>query len=396
MRLASAAGAAGAMAAAASRAGRGVLGYDGAATSLHAVVEFGFTERQARFLALVMRHAGVCVPRQYARSPASPTGAKCNAFFDKLVRRGYARGHTTACTIAHGSTTCTHTAAVSRHRRAREPLSSPGVAARRDRAADAAGRGVTHVFSSGQLCGERPPTSPIGGTVALRRSKRRSAEPDHPQGNCRVPIGVESDGRTSSCTLPRRRGRMGFVAFFGSRVAAPRVAPSVDAADRVSRPVDHVYDDYQRSSTRNWSRTLSASRPLRELQWYFETRRQPPYRHSDRRRRDIFRAWVRSGSIRPGSMRGTCGAGSSTATCLRRPFVTGLAAGAGAPVPRTCEWPVYTATYRHLSPWWASRGVAGAEVEKGVEKGATRGDISPHGTLNPVLHPRGRHAMHRW
>jgi hypothetical protein len=27
---------------------------------------FRFTDRQARFLSLVMRHAGVCVPRQYA------------------------------------------------------------------------------------------------------------------------------------------------------------------------------------------------------------------------------------------------------------------------------------------------------------------------------------------
>ena len=33
---------------------------------VQAVAEFGFTERQARFLVLVMRHAGVCVPRQYA------------------------------------------------------------------------------------------------------------------------------------------------------------------------------------------------------------------------------------------------------------------------------------------------------------------------------------------
>lgn len=34
---------------------------------VQAVVDFGFRERQARFLVLVMRHAGVCVPRQYAR-----------------------------------------------------------------------------------------------------------------------------------------------------------------------------------------------------------------------------------------------------------------------------------------------------------------------------------------
>lgn len=33
---------------------------------IHAVARLGFTERQARFLVTVMRHAGVCVPRQYA------------------------------------------------------------------------------------------------------------------------------------------------------------------------------------------------------------------------------------------------------------------------------------------------------------------------------------------
>ena len=32
-----------------------------------AVAGLGFTERQARFLATVMVHSGVCVPRQYAR-----------------------------------------------------------------------------------------------------------------------------------------------------------------------------------------------------------------------------------------------------------------------------------------------------------------------------------------
>ena len=33
---------------------------------VQAVVEYGFTERQARFLVVVMRHAGLCVKRQYA------------------------------------------------------------------------------------------------------------------------------------------------------------------------------------------------------------------------------------------------------------------------------------------------------------------------------------------
>jgi hypothetical protein len=34
---------------------------------VRAVAEFGFSKRQARFLVTVMLHAGVCVPRQYAR-----------------------------------------------------------------------------------------------------------------------------------------------------------------------------------------------------------------------------------------------------------------------------------------------------------------------------------------
>jgi hypothetical protein len=56
-----------------------------------AVADYGFTERQARFLVLVMRHAGLCVKRQYAAFAGIANGGeKCNAFFDKLVSRGFA------------------------------------------------------------------------------------------------------------------------------------------------------------------------------------------------------------------------------------------------------------------------------------------------------------------
>lgn len=48
----------------------------------------GFTARQARFLTPVLRHAGVCVPRQYASFAGTAQGAKCNAFFARLVARG--------------------------------------------------------------------------------------------------------------------------------------------------------------------------------------------------------------------------------------------------------------------------------------------------------------------
>ena len=58
---------------------------------VQAIADVGFTERQARFLVLVMRHAGLCVKRQYAAFAGIAAGGdKCNAFFDKLVQRGYA------------------------------------------------------------------------------------------------------------------------------------------------------------------------------------------------------------------------------------------------------------------------------------------------------------------
>lgn len=55
-----------------------------------AIAEFGFTERQARFLVTVMLHSGVCVPRQYATFAGIAYGHKVSRFFDRLERRGFA------------------------------------------------------------------------------------------------------------------------------------------------------------------------------------------------------------------------------------------------------------------------------------------------------------------
>jgi hypothetical protein len=61
------------------------------AERVKAIVDYGFTERQARFLVLVLRHSGLCIKRQYGTfAGVARGGEKCNAFFDKLIRRGYA------------------------------------------------------------------------------------------------------------------------------------------------------------------------------------------------------------------------------------------------------------------------------------------------------------------
>jgi hypothetical protein len=55
-----------------------------------AVVECGFTERQARFLVTVMLHSGVCLLRQYTAFAGIVHGQKTRRFFTKLVRHGLA------------------------------------------------------------------------------------------------------------------------------------------------------------------------------------------------------------------------------------------------------------------------------------------------------------------
>ena len=52
-----------------------------------AVAPFGFTERQARFLATVMLHSGVFVGRQYAAFAGITHGQKVHDFLEKLLTR---------------------------------------------------------------------------------------------------------------------------------------------------------------------------------------------------------------------------------------------------------------------------------------------------------------------
>jgi len=51
---------------------------------------FGFTERQARFLVLVLEHASVCLPRQSRRFAGVAHGRHSQAFFARLIAGGFA------------------------------------------------------------------------------------------------------------------------------------------------------------------------------------------------------------------------------------------------------------------------------------------------------------------
>ena len=57
---------------------------------VNAIVARGYTERQARFLVLVMLHSGVCTMRQYCQFAGISRGQKSQDFFSTLVAREHA------------------------------------------------------------------------------------------------------------------------------------------------------------------------------------------------------------------------------------------------------------------------------------------------------------------
>jgi len=60
---------------------------------IDAVVKFGFSERQARFLVFVMQYSGVCLLRQYTAFAGIVHGQKTRRFFAKLVSRRLATAY---------------------------------------------------------------------------------------------------------------------------------------------------------------------------------------------------------------------------------------------------------------------------------------------------------------
>jgi hypothetical protein len=84
---------------------------------INAIAEFGFTERQARFLDVVMMFGGLCVPRQYATFAGTAYGHTVSRFFDKLVQRGYA----TVCDCLHNRAELYHV----RHRALYRAIDEP-------------------------------------------------------------------------------------------------------------------------------------------------------------------------------------------------------------------------------------------------------------------------------
>jgi hypothetical protein len=217
---------------------------------IRAVIDCGFTERQARFLVLVMCHAGVCVPRQYAEFAGIANGGRrCNLFFDRLVARGFA--HEIRCAhnrariyqLRHKQLYCLIAEDPSRHRR---PM-SPRMVVERLMLLDALLAipdvvWLTTAEQTGDLEGLTGPAAadadaPQAATAdgALPLSSRVSVAP---------PIGVAPDGRTILLYLASEPSTDRFRTFLQRHRKFLRAAPSWTLRLVFPRPLHHVYATY--------------------------------------------------------------------------------------------------------------------------------------------------------
>lgn len=355
---------------------------------IQAVTEFGFTDRQARFLVLVMRHAGVCVPRQYARFARVAQGAKCNAFFDKLVRRGYAHAveciHNRARLYHVQSKPLYHVIGEARSRY-RRPV-SPRLAVERLMLLDA-------VLTTADLewlttaAEKAAHLARLTASAAAPVEQAASSEPEpKPAVELRstFPIGVEPDGRTVLLYLATEVWTEAFRTFLQDHVALLRVAPKWTLRIVFPRPLDRVYDAYQTVIHEELESPLHPA-TIGELQWYFEHRDKAtcePMHPQDQgfldvgakvfgapRFTEMYRRWLKHGKA--------VFEGPSSPV-----IAEALNTGAGR-----VESFVLPHSYRHLSPLVDRPRSRTDDVEKGVEKGAARGDITSARPQPPVSTP---------
>jgi hypothetical protein len=358
---------------------------------IQAVTELGFRERQARFLVLVMRHAGVCVPRQYARFAGVAYGAKCNAFFDRLVRRGFARPseciHNRARLYHLHSKSLYHVIgqARSRHRRS----VSPRLAIERIMLLDAVLTTpdlewlTTTSQKSDYLAKKTASAASAHALVEDAASSEREskATADLPGA---FPIGVEPNGRTVLLYVATEASTDAFRSFLQAHVALLRVAANWTLRIVCPRPLGLLYDAYQTVVHDELESPLHSA-TIGELKWYFENldqaTREPVHPQTQtflnvgdrvfraRRFTEMYQRWLKYGDA--------VFEGPSSPV-----IAEALSTGAGR-----VESFVLPHSYRHLSPLVDRPRSRTEDVEKGVEKGAAKGDITSARPQPPVSTP---------
>jgi hypothetical protein len=244
---------------------------------VHAVADYGFTERQARFLVQVMRHAGVCVKRQYAAFVGIANGGeKCNAFFAKLIRRGYA----VASDCVHNRAQLFHVHHKPLYHAIREPESRYRRPVPARRAAERLML-LDAVLASPRLDWLTTASEKVAHLTAVDPPEPVESSPDEAidaKQNAAAafpgtfPIGLDSDGRVVLLYLATVPWTDEFRAFLQGHAALLRVAATWTLRLVFPRPVDRAYAAYQTVIREELESPLH-SPTISELKWYFEHRR---------------------------------------------------------------------------------------------------------------------------
>jgi hypothetical protein len=333
---------------------------------VRAVAEFGFTDRQARFLVTVMLHSGVCLLRQYATFAGIVEGQKTRKFFAKLVRLRYASAY--RCRHNRGRVYQVHHKALyraigetdSRHRRPLSPsrvvqglMLLDAVLAEPELiwlATDAEKR--THLMVFTRTTAERLPhlAHPAAG------SRESQFFPD------KLPIGIDLKGRVVLLYLATDPELGRFRAFLQRHFELLHSMPAWTL--RIAMPPWPVSlgDAYLKAAHDDLTVTLELS-TFETLRWYFGERRRladKSYAVPDRERFEhaadafntaryhlLYRRWLADGDC--------------VFALVSGGLTDAIARGAGQ-----IECVVLPHQYRHLSPLVNST----VRKPKGAEKGA--------------------------
>ena len=355
---------------------------------VHALMDFGFTERQARFLELVLRHAGVCVPRQYARfARVAHGGARCNTFFARLVRRGY--GAAGACLHNRGRVYHVHSkrlyCAIAEPNSGFRRSMPPRLTIERLMWLDAvlASPNLMWLTTDGEKSALFASIAPHASVDAPDATLADGAETRLIDFSGLRPIGLDPSGRVVLFYLATVPWTEEFRRFLQRLTPVLRFTRAWTLRLVFPRPIDQHYSAYQ-AVIRQELETPLEHATIRELKVHFERRRAAAHCRSNMlpealpdRRAEFFegprftllyRRWLKDGDAALEAL-------SSTV------IADALASGNGRE-----ECLVLPHTYRHLIPLVACSDSTPERVEKRLRSRTRGGKSDPH-VLNRGAQP---------
>jgi hypothetical protein len=356
---------------------------------IRAVVDCSFTERQARFLVLVMRHAGVCIQRQYASFAGIANGGRrCNAFFGKLIKRGYA--HEIRCVhnrarVYHVHHKPLYFLIAEASSRSRRPV-SPRVAVERLMLLDAV-LAVGDVEWLTTAAEKAAYLEALKANATDKRPQPSTGDEERPgpsPPSSVLPIAVMAGGRALLLYLASEPATETFRSFLQTHVALLEVAPTWTIRIVFPRPLDHAYDAYQTVIHEELESPLPCA-TIGELQSYFDLRLEaargepmhPLNQGFLRKGHEVFAAtrftamyhrWLKHGNA--------VFAGPSSPV-----IADALNSGRGR-----VESVVLPHLYRHLAPLVDDTAARPEPVKRGLRRGPQGGPLRSH-AVNPRPQP---------